>query len=103
MSAMQKTVVIPTLVFLAVFFHVLFCDWEHYSGSPEFAQRYSDITIIPLKTGTETELGFGVLARSSTTHTIDAIFGIALPVVLIAAGIYMLPGSSKTDPPSTHS
>ena len=93
MTAIQKIIAASTLAFVAVSFHILFCDWEtgQTHGGPQRAQRNSRV-IIPM--GTDV----GIHARSSATHTIDAILGFALPVTLIATGIFILVGSSRNDP-----
>jgi hypothetical protein len=93
MTAIQKMIAASTLAFLAVFFHVLFCEWEtgQTYGGPERAERISRV-IIPM--GAD----IGIHARSSATHSVDAILGVALPVTLIATGIFVLVGPKKNPP-----
>lgn len=90
MTYRQQAIAVSTLTFLAIFFHVLFCNWEtgQTTGGPQQAERSARV-IIP--TGKD----MGVCARSSATYTTDAILGIALPVTLLACGIFILAGPGR--------
>jgi hypothetical protein len=92
MTTIQKTTVISTLLFLAIFFHILFCDWEtgQTLGGPQRSQRQARV-ILPM--GTDT----GIHSREATTHTVDAIMGFALPIVLVSCCIFILGGHCWID------
>lgn len=93
MTGLQKVIAALTLVFLAVFFHLLFCDWETGQTTDPVQRALRDARVV-VPTGPDT----GIHARSSSTYTIDAILGFALPVALIAAGLFILVGPRRAGP-----
>ncbi|MCO8120755.1 hypothetical protein NHH03_03325 [Stieleria sp. TO1_6] len=82
MTQSQKLVAFATLILVALFLHLFLCDWlgssvEHNSS------EISRITIVP----------FGhtaaIVARSSTTLLIDALLGVAVPMLLTGASLFV--------------
>jgi len=97
MNSIRKSIVVSTLVFVAIFFHVLFCDWEVGASHQYLVKAFAGE--IPNNSRLVVSFGpiAGIYARSLATHTIDAILGVAFPVVLIAIALFTLAGPRMND------
>lgn len=92
MTAIQKTISISTLAFVAVFFHVVFCNWETGEYYRLIAETQKNRLVIPLGSLA------GIYARSPVSHPVDAVFGVAFPVMFFGIGLFILAGSHRNDP-----
>lgn len=97
MNIIRKTIVVSTLAFVAIFFHILFCDWEigasHQYLVKAFAGKIPNDSRLVVSFGPFA----GIYARSLSSHTIDAVLGVAFPVVLIAMALFTLAGPRSND------
>lgn len=112
MNSTQRKIAVATLLFNALFFHVIFCNWQrNYVGSQfyEINRRLIVSTKIRFSTHTrisrgeplsDVEYSWGINARSADTYAVDAILGIAFPITLGAIAICICAGSVKRKPPS---
>lgn len=93
MTAIQKTVAIATLVSLAIFLHITFCEWEtgayHRHIWPERAGSSGLLPIGPFA---------GIYVRSLNTFTVDAVLGVAVPIALVGWAGFVLAAPARDAP-----
>lgn len=92
MTGLQKTIAIGTLAFVAIFFHVVFCDWVTGEYYRLVAANRENMIVIPIGSLA------GIYARSPASHPLDAVLGIAFPVTLLGIGLFILASPHRNDP-----
>ena len=92
MTAIQKTIAIGTLAFVAIFFNVLFCDWVTGEYYRIVAVNMESLIVIPIGSLA------GIYARSPASHSVDAVLGVAFPLTLFGIGLFILVGPRRNTP-----
>ncbi|QEG37129.1 hypothetical protein [Bythopirellula goksoeyrii] len=92
MNVIQKIIGVTTLVCVAAFMHFFFCDWV---SSPEALDSTVNgggaLTIVPFGSNS------GILGRSVESVSLDAICGIAVPLLLVGSALYLAAGTRQGD------
>jgi hypothetical protein len=83
MTQLQKLIAAVTLMLVAFFLHLFLCDWLGSSVNHN-SSDVSRVTILPFG------YAVAIVARSSATLLIDGLLGVAVPVVLIGASLFVL-------------
>lgn len=93
MTVNQKIISITTLVMLAGYLHLTFCEWKtRVFHQARIAQHGDARVVLPLGRVA------GIYARSLRTYEVDAVLGIALPVSLIGWSFYLLAAPLRKSP-----
>lgn len=93
MNGLQRTILVVTLLGVAAFLHFFLCDWVIRSirMDPSATSSARARTIVPFSSDT------GILARSPSSVTIDAIAGVAVPLLMAGGALYVAAGGRRSD------
>lgn len=91
MTRLQRWVAVGTLTLTAVFLHRVLCEWVSEEVYKHSAYNREDLVPISEERG--------IVARSRETYGFDAVFGIAVPMILLGGALFVLasPGNEKRE------
>ena len=91
MSNTQKIIAAITLGVVSLFLHLFHCNWLNASSQTlsSTVNGGGEMTIVKFASNS------GILSRSRETVSNDALFGVAVPVLLIGAACYILAAPKK--------
>lgn len=91
MSTTQKMIAVSTLVAVALFLHLFYCNWllAHPYTLSSTVNGGGELTIV--KFGSNS----GILGRSRESVTVDALLGVAIPGLMLGAAFCLLAAPKK--------
>jgi hypothetical protein len=92
MNGLQRTITVATLLGVAVFLHLFFCNWvirTSNSSPPDYSGGVLKIVSFGPYSG--------ILGRSPSSVSFDAIAGVAVPLLMVGGALYVAAGGRRSD------
>lgn len=92
MNGLQRTILVATLLGVAAFLHFFFCNWVFSPFTLDSTVNGGGILTI-VRFGSNS----GILARSQSSVSVDAIAGFAVPLLMVGGALYVAAGGRRSD------